>query len=313
MLEVLYATGLRVSELVNLKSSQVNMNQGVLRIVGKGDRERLIPLGEEAVRWLQKFMNGPRLEILLERQTDYLFPTRRGDRMTRQAFWHIIKRYAQKAGVAEGAVAAYAAARIRHAPAESWRGPARRADAAGPQRPVDDADLHARRPRAHEGTARAASSRAAEVLPAARLSDRGGSARLLNRCIRLRRRTAQGGAPAQAKAGMNKVCCVRWWSVLLACLGLRARGRAAARACRSDRPRSARRIAKKFPEVKAEDVRPSQMQGIYEVTMGADMAYVSADGTLPDRWRSVRGRHADQPDRSRARRRRAVKLLAQAR
>jgi integrase/recombinase XerD len=82
---------------VNLKSSQVNMNQGVLRIVGKGDRERLIPLGEEAVGWLQKFMNGPRLEILLERQTEYLFPTRRGDRMTRQAFWHIIKRYARKA------------------------------------------------------------------------------------------------------------------------------------------------------------------------------------------------------------------------
>jgi integrase/recombinase XerD len=101
MLEVLYATGLRVSELVNLKSSQVNMNQGVLRIVGKGDRERLIPLGEEAVEWLQKFISGPRLEILLERQTEYLFPTRRGDRMTRQAFWHIIKRYAQKAGVAK--------------------------------------------------------------------------------------------------------------------------------------------------------------------------------------------------------------------
>jgi integrase/recombinase XerD len=101
MLEVLYATGLRVSELVNLKSSQVNMNQGVLRIVGKGDRERLIPLGEEAVEWLQKFMNGPRLEILLERQTEYLFPTRRGDRMTRQAFWHIIKRYAHKAGVSK--------------------------------------------------------------------------------------------------------------------------------------------------------------------------------------------------------------------
>jgi integrase/recombinase XerD len=101
MLEVLYATGLRVSELVNLRSSHVNMNQGVLRIVGKGDRERLIPLGEEAVDWLQKFIVGARQEILLERQTDYLFPTRRGDRMTRQAFWHIIKRYAHKAGVAK--------------------------------------------------------------------------------------------------------------------------------------------------------------------------------------------------------------------
>jgi len=97
MLEVLYATGLRVSELVNLKSSQVNLNQGVLRILGKGGRERLIPLGEEAVDWVQKFSTTPRLEILLERQTDYLFPTRRGDRMTRQAFWHIIKRYATKA------------------------------------------------------------------------------------------------------------------------------------------------------------------------------------------------------------------------
>ena len=99
MLELLYATGLRVSELINLKQSQVNFNQGVLRIVGKGDRERLIPLGEESQRWLKEFIDGPRMEILLERQTDYLFPTRRGDRMTRQAFWHIIKRYAEKAGV----------------------------------------------------------------------------------------------------------------------------------------------------------------------------------------------------------------------
>ncbi|HEU4530560.1 MAG TPA: site-specific tyrosine recombinase XerD [Steroidobacteraceae bacterium] len=99
MLEVLYATGLRVTELVNLKHNQVNLNQGVLRIVGKGNRERLIPLGEEAVRWLQQFCSGPRMEILLERQTDFLFPTRRGDKMTRQAFWHIIKRYARKAGV----------------------------------------------------------------------------------------------------------------------------------------------------------------------------------------------------------------------
>ena len=99
MLELLYATGLRVSELINLKQSQVNFNQGVLRIIGKGDRERLIPLGDESQRWLIDFIDGPRMEILLERQTDYLFPTRRGDRMTRQAFWHIIKRYAQKAGV----------------------------------------------------------------------------------------------------------------------------------------------------------------------------------------------------------------------
>lgn len=99
MLEVLYATGLRVSELINLKQSQVNLNQGVLRIRGKGDRERLIPLGEESQRWLREFMTGPRIEILLERQSEYLFPTHRGDHMTRQAFWHIIKRYAKKADI----------------------------------------------------------------------------------------------------------------------------------------------------------------------------------------------------------------------
>jgi integrase/recombinase XerD len=99
MLEVLYATGLRVSELVNLKYNQINTNQGVIRVMGKGNRERLIPLGEEAVRWLTDFVRAPRSEILLDRTTDYLFPTRRGDRMTRQAFWHIIKRYARKAGI----------------------------------------------------------------------------------------------------------------------------------------------------------------------------------------------------------------------
>jgi integrase/recombinase XerD len=102
MLEVLYATGLRVSELVNLRQNQINLNQGVIRILGKGDRERLIPLGEEAMRALKEFARSSRGEILLERQTDYLFPTRRGDRMTRQAFWHIIKRYARKAGISKG-------------------------------------------------------------------------------------------------------------------------------------------------------------------------------------------------------------------
>jgi integrase/recombinase XerD len=99
MLEVLYASGLRVSELTSVRFAHVNTNQGVIRILGKGNRERLIPLGDESVKWLAEFVRGPRAEILLERQTDYLFPTRRGDRMTRQAFWHIIKRYAAKAGV----------------------------------------------------------------------------------------------------------------------------------------------------------------------------------------------------------------------
>jgi integrase/recombinase XerD len=99
MLEVLYATGLRVTELVNLQVNQINLTQGVMRVLGKGDRERLIPLGEESMEWIEDFIRGPRAEILLDRQSDYLFPTRRGDRMTRQAFWHLIKRYATKAAV----------------------------------------------------------------------------------------------------------------------------------------------------------------------------------------------------------------------
>ncbi len=111
MLEVLYATGLRVSELINLKQSEINLNQGVLRVTGKGERERLIPLGDEAQSWLREFIAGPRVEILLERQTDYLFPTRRGDRMTRQAFWHIIKRYTKKAEI-EGKLSPHT---LRHA------------------------------------------------------------------------------------------------------------------------------------------------------------------------------------------------------
>ena len=158
MLELLYATGLRVSELINLKQSQVNFNQGVLRIVGKGDRERLIPLGEESQRWLKDFINGPRMEILLERQTDYLFPTRRGDRMTRQAFWHIIKRYAEKAGVRQKDVAAQPAPCICDAPSESRCRPAGCANVAGTQRSVDDTDLHACSSRTAKRSARRASS-----------------------------------------------------------------------------------------------------------------------------------------------------------
>jgi len=94
MLEVLYATGLRVTELVNLRLQEVNLNQGVIRIVGKGNRERLVPLGEEAVHWLQFFTIKARADLLRSHHTDYFFPTKRGDRMSRQAFWYLIKRYA---------------------------------------------------------------------------------------------------------------------------------------------------------------------------------------------------------------------------
>ena len=102
MLEVLYATGLRVSELVGLRSEQVNLIQGVLRVVGKGGKERLVPLGEPAVEWLERYFRKGRPDILGERRTPALFPTSRGRAMTRQAFWHLIKRYAVRAGISQG-------------------------------------------------------------------------------------------------------------------------------------------------------------------------------------------------------------------
>jgi len=99
MLEMLYATGLRVSELVNLKFEQISFRQGVVRIIGKGNKERLVPVGEEAMSWLESYMSQARKTILHERQCDYLFVTNRAENMTRQAFWHIIKRHAKKAGI----------------------------------------------------------------------------------------------------------------------------------------------------------------------------------------------------------------------
>ena len=99
MLEVLYATGLRVSELVGLRSEQVNLGQGVLRVVGKGDKERLVPLGELAVGWLDRFFERGRAGILGMKSSPVLFPTARGRAMTRQAFWYLIKRYAGCAGI----------------------------------------------------------------------------------------------------------------------------------------------------------------------------------------------------------------------
>jgi len=99
MLEVLYATGLRVSELVGLSWSQVNLVVGVVRIVGKGNKERLVPLGDVARDKLDEYLKSTRQDILHGRVSDALFPTARGGAMTRQAFWHLIKRYALKAGL----------------------------------------------------------------------------------------------------------------------------------------------------------------------------------------------------------------------
>lgn len=94
MLELLYATGLRVSELISLEFNDISLRQGVVRIIGKGDKERLVPLGEEAIYWLEQYLRYGRDYLLKEGTTDVLFPSRLGKKMTRQTFWHRIKYYA---------------------------------------------------------------------------------------------------------------------------------------------------------------------------------------------------------------------------
>ena len=94
MLEVLYASGLRVSELVGLKIAQVSLDMGVVRVFGKGSKERLVPLGEEAMSWIDRYMKEARPDLLKRRQSDAVFVTSRGEAMTRQAFWYLLKRHA---------------------------------------------------------------------------------------------------------------------------------------------------------------------------------------------------------------------------
>lgn len=99
MLELLYASGLRVSELVGLALVQVSLNQGVLRVVGKGSRERLVPFGQEAQGWLQRYLAQSRALILGAQQSPALFVTGRGGPMTRQMFWALVKKHAAQAGI----------------------------------------------------------------------------------------------------------------------------------------------------------------------------------------------------------------------
>ena len=99
MLELMYASGLRVSELVTLKTWNVGMNEGVLRVMGKGGKERLVPFGEVAQQWLETYLRDARTAILGRQQTDDLFVTARGSGMTRVMFWMIVKKYALAAGI----------------------------------------------------------------------------------------------------------------------------------------------------------------------------------------------------------------------
>jgi len=99
MLELLYACGLRVSELVGIKTTEVSLPDAVVRVTGKGSKTRLVPMGEEAADWISKYLRQARPEILQKRLSDALFVTNRGEAMTRQTFWYLIKRYALIAGI----------------------------------------------------------------------------------------------------------------------------------------------------------------------------------------------------------------------
>jgi integrase/recombinase XerD len=99
MLEVLYATGLRVSELVGLELARIDHVTGIVRVMGKGGRERLVPLGEWALEWLARYLVESRPVMLDQRLSDFVFLTARGGPMTRQAFWHLLKRHAANAGI----------------------------------------------------------------------------------------------------------------------------------------------------------------------------------------------------------------------
>jgi integrase/recombinase XerD len=100
MLETIYATGLRVSELVGLRLHEVGLADGVLRALGKGSKERLVPLGQLAIEWIKRYLDEARPIILNGQLSDDLFVTARGGAMTRQAFWQLVKRYAKLAGIA---------------------------------------------------------------------------------------------------------------------------------------------------------------------------------------------------------------------
>jgi integrase/recombinase XerD len=99
MFELLYATGLRVSELVNLKLSELSLTEGLVRVMGKGSKERIVPLGEVARDWVERYFKRGRNELLAGRVSDAVFVTQRGEGMSRQMFWVLVKRYALRAGI----------------------------------------------------------------------------------------------------------------------------------------------------------------------------------------------------------------------
>ena len=112
MLETLYATGLRVSELTGLKIAQVSLDMGVVRVLGKGSKERLVPLGEEAIAWIKRYLEASRTALAAKSRSDAIFVTARDGPLTRQAFWALLKRYAVKSGIPAASLSPHV---LRHA------------------------------------------------------------------------------------------------------------------------------------------------------------------------------------------------------
>lgn len=111
MLEVLYATGFRVSELINIRLNDLDMQRGVITTIGKGEKERIVPIGEVAMKWIKRYVDGARGGILGDKDSGYLFVTNRASAMTRQNFWTIIKKYAARAGIEADRIKPHA---VRH-------------------------------------------------------------------------------------------------------------------------------------------------------------------------------------------------------
>jgi len=111
MLELMYATGLRVSELVGITAAQVNLRQGVLRVLGKGGKERLVPLGDEAAHWLARYVGEARPQLLKDGRSEALFVSNRRAGMTRQMFWTLVKKHALAAGIASARISPHV---LRH-------------------------------------------------------------------------------------------------------------------------------------------------------------------------------------------------------
>ena len=147
MLELMYASGLRVSELIGVKSTDISLSDGVVRVVGKGDKERLVPLGEEAANAIELYLTQARAELCAGQARDALFVTSQSAQssgaMTRQMFWRLIKRYCHQ-GRHSQSLAAYLAACVCNSPPQSRCGPAGGPAAAGSRRHLDHTDLYPR-------------------------------------------------------------------------------------------------------------------------------------------------------------------------